>query len=82
MSFTVPEISPLVPCPLTSAAKVTERFRRPDYGHLLIEVTVDDPTAYTRRWTVTIEQAIVVDTEMLDANCLENEKDVPHLQAR
>jgi hypothetical protein len=65
--------------PLTSAAKVTERFRRPDFGHLLIEITVDDPKAYTRRWTVTIEQAVVLDTDMLDANCWENEKDVPHL---
>jgi hypothetical protein len=65
--------------PLTSAAKVVERFRRPDYGHLQIQITVDDPKAYTRPWTVTIEQLIVLDTEMLDAVCWENEKDVPHL---
>jgi hypothetical protein len=65
--------------PLTSAAKVTERFRRPDFGHLQIEITVNDPKAYTRPWTVIIEQAAVLDTEMLDANCWENEKDVPHL---
>jgi hypothetical protein len=65
--------------PLTSAAKVVERFHRPDYGHLKIEITVDDPKAYTRPWTVNIEQSIVLDTEMLDANCWENEKDVPHL---
>lgn len=64
---------------LTSAAKVTERFQRPDYGRLRIEITVDDPKAYTRPWTVTLEQAIVLDTEMLDAACWENEKDVPHL---
>lgn len=68
--------------PLTSAAKVVERFRRPDYGHLRIEITVDDPKAYTRPWTVTLDQSIVVDTEMLDAVCWENEKDVPHLQGR
>jgi hypothetical protein len=67
---------------LTSAAKVTERFRRPDYGHLFIELTVDDPKAYTRPWTVTLEQVIVLDTEMLDAVCWENEKDVPHLLAK
>ncbi|OFW03470.1 MAG: hypothetical protein A3I61_16900 [Acidobacteria bacterium RIFCSPLOWO2_02_FULL_68_18] len=68
--------------PLTSAATVTERFRRPDFGHLWIEITVADPKAYTRTWTVTLEQAIVVDTEMLDANCWENEKDVPRLLGR
>jgi hypothetical protein len=65
--------------PLTNAAKVIERFRRPDYGHLTIEVTVDDPKAYTRPWTTTIRLLAVPDTEMLDAQCLENEKDVPHL---
>ena len=65
--------------PLTEAANVTERFRRPDYGHLQIEITVDDPKAYTRPWTVNVELALVPDTEMLDAQCLENEKDVPHL---
>jgi hypothetical protein len=65
--------------PLTSAARVVERFRRPDYSHLRIEITVDDLKAYTRPWTVNIEQSIVLDTEMLDAVCWENEKDVPHL---
>jgi hypothetical protein len=66
--------------PLTSAATVTERFRRPNFGTLEIAITVDDPKAYTRPWTVTVEQAIVVDTDLLDAMCLENEKDVPHLR--
>ena len=65
--------------PLTDAAKVTERFRRSDCGHLQIEITVNDPKAYTRPWTVNVELALVPDTEMLDAQCLENEKDVPHL---
>jgi hypothetical protein len=68
--------------PLTNAAKVTERFRRPDFGHLQIDITVDDRKAYTRPWTVTVDLAVVLDTEMLDSNCLENEKDVPHLLAR
>jgi hypothetical protein len=68
--------------PLTSAARVVERFHRPDYGHLRIEITVDDLKAYTRPWTVNIEQSIVLDTEMLDAVCWENEKDVPHLLGR
>jgi hypothetical protein len=66
--------------PLTNAAKVTERFRRPDYGHLNIQVTVDDPRGYTRPWTVDISLAAVMDTDLLDAQCLENEKDLPRLQ--
>lgn len=64
--------------PLTDAGKLTERFRRPDFGHLEIEVTVDDPKAYTKAWTVTLKQRIVVDTELLDYVCAENEKDTRH----
>jgi len=60
--------------PLTSAAKVRERMTRPDFGHLNIEVTVDDPKAYTRPWTVTLRQQIIADTEIIDEFCLENER--------
>jgi len=65
--------------PLTSAAKVTERFRRPDFGHLQIEVTVNDPKAYTRPWTVTLAQDLAVDTELLDYHCTDNEKSAARL---
>ena len=65
--------------PLTESAKVTERFRRPSFGKMEIEITVDDPKAYTRPWTVKLNQPIVVDTELLDYICLENERDVSHL---
>jgi hypothetical protein len=64
--------------PLTSAAKVTERFRRPNFGKLEIEITVDDPKAYTAPWTVKLNQPIVLNTELLDYICAENEKDSPH----
>jgi hypothetical protein len=60
--------------PLTSAGKVRERITRPDFGHLNIEVTVDDPKAYTRPWTVHLQQQIIADTEIIDEICLENEK--------
>jgi hypothetical protein len=68
--------------PLTEAAKLTERFRRPNYGRLEIELTVDDPKAYTKPWTVTFKQAIVPDTELLDEICLENEKSYQHLPSK
>jgi hypothetical protein len=67
--------------PLTEAAEVTERFRRPDYGHLEIEVTVDDPKAYTKPWTVQLGQSIVLNTDLLEYFC-ENERDIPHLVGR
>jgi hypothetical protein len=59
---------------ITSVGKVQERIRRPDFGHLEIGVTVDDPKAYTKPWTVTLKQQIAVDTELVDEICLENEK--------
>lgn len=68
--------------PLTSAAKVTERFRRPDFGHLEIEVRVDDPKAYTKPWTVKFRQTIVLDTELVDEICAENEKSMQHMPAK
>jgi hypothetical protein len=64
--------------PLTEAAKMTERFRRPSYGYLDIEVTVDDPKAYTRPWTVNLTQRAMVDTEMMEFICNENEKSSLH----
>jgi hypothetical protein len=65
--------------PITSAAKITERFRRLNYGTLEIEVTVDDPKAYTKPWTVKLRQSIVLDADLLEYVCLENEKDVSHM---
>ena len=59
---------------LTEAAKVREEIRRPDFGHLEIKVTVDDSKAYTKPWSVTLRQRIVVDTDLIDEICLENEK--------
>jgi len=68
--------------PLTDAGKITERFRRPDFGHLDIEVTIDDPKAYTKPWTVTVHQHILLDTEIIEFVCQENEQDSPHLTAK
>ncbi|HEY6343707.1 MAG TPA: hypothetical protein VIY49_19615 [Bryobacteraceae bacterium] len=65
--------------PLTSAASMTEKFRRPNYGTLEIELTVNDPKAYTRPWTIPLKQSLALNTELLDYICLENEKDETHL---
>ena len=59
--------------PLTEAAKVIERFRRPTFGRMEIDVTVEDSKAYTRPWTVRVNQQIMVDQEILEFVCLENQ---------
>jgi hypothetical protein len=64
--------------PHTDAMQVTERFTRRDFGHLEIEITIDDPKAYTRPWTVNARFDLMPDTELIENIC-ENEKDTPHL---
>jgi hypothetical protein len=60
--------------PMGSAATMTERIRRPNFGTLEIELTVDDPKTYTRPWTVSMTQTLALDLELIDEFCLENEK--------
>jgi hypothetical protein len=68
--------------PMTDAAKITERFRRPNFGRLEIELTVDDPKAYTKPWTINLKMKIVLDTELIDEVCLEGERSLEHLTAK
>ena len=65
---------------ITESAKLHERIRRPDFGHLEIEVTVDDPKAYTKPWSVSLRQQFAADTELVDEICAENEKFSQHLK--
>ena len=67
--------------PLTSAATVTERFHRPTFGRLEIEAIVSDPKSYTRPWTMKIVDKLVLDTELMDEVCLENEQSAKHMGA-
>jgi hypothetical protein len=62
--------------PVTESALVTERLRRINVGIMQVEIEVNDPKAYTRPWSVTIEMAVQVDTTMLEEICLDDEQDV------
>ena len=63
--------------PQTESARVIERFTRRDFGHLDLEVTIDDPNAYSKKWTVKMPVALLADTELIETVC-ENEKDQQH----
>jgi hypothetical protein len=65
---------------VTEAAKTIEKIRRPNYGTLEIELTIDDPKAYTAPWTVKMTEPLVLDSELLDYYCLENERDSVHMR--
>jgi hypothetical protein len=66
--------------PHSDELRIVERFRRPDFGHMQVEVTINDPKTYTKPWTVTIPWNFVADTELLDWVC-ENNKDPEHIRA-
>ena len=59
--------------PHSEALRVTERFRRPDFGHMEIEFTFDDPKAFTKPWSVTTQFNLQPDTDLLEFHC-DNEK--------
>lgn len=67
--------------PMSEAARMTERVRRPNFGTLELEITVDDPKTYTRPWSVKMVQGIELDTELIDEICLENEKSYERMLA-
>jgi len=64
--------------PHTGALHVTERFRRRDFGHMDLLLTIDDPKAYTRPWSANMKLDLLADTELIEFIC-ENERDAVHL---
>ena len=62
--------------PMTSAGKITERWRRPYFGLLQMDITIDDPKAYTKRFTVRVNQRLMGDTELMEFVC--EERDAIH----
>jgi len=60
--------------PHSNQVKFTERFRRPTYGKLEIDLTIDDPKAYTKPFTVRINQQLMADDELIEFICNENQQ--------
>ena len=68
--------------PHSESLKVIERYRRPDYGHLLLDITLEDEKAYTRPWTVTQELRLDPTGDLIEYVCNENERDAKHIVGR
>ena len=64
--------------PQTESLRITERFRRRDFGHMDFEMTLDDPKVFTRPITMKRERLLAADTELLEDVC-ENERDSSHM---
>jgi hypothetical protein len=69
----------IIGSPLTDQAKITERLRRPNFGTLQIDVTIDDPKAYTKPFTVRFNQRVSLNQELIEFICNENEQSAAHL---
>ena len=65
--------------PRSEAMRMTERFRRRDYGHIDVQVTIDDSTMYSKPFTIRFSQTLTPDTDILESVCAENERDAKHL---
>jgi hypothetical protein len=66
--------------PQTETLKLTERYRRPDFGHLETQVTFDDPKTFNKTFSLKITKTLEPDTVLLEDVC-ENERDRGHLQS-
>jgi hypothetical protein len=64
--------------PHTEGLRMTERYRRPDFGHIDVQITLDDAKAYTKPWTVAVTMDLKTDLEMLEYTC-DNERDRAHM---
>ena len=65
--------------PADRARSHDERFRRPNFGTIEIEQTIDDPKAYTRPFTTRLRWQLMPDTEIMEMICLENNQSIHHL---
>ncbi len=65
--------------PGTESLRITERFSRPKIGHMDIAVTIEDPKAYTKPWTVNLTWRLLPDAELIESICEENNRDPAHM---
>lgn len=64
--------------PLTGTGKMTERMRRLNYGTLETEITIEDPKSYTKPFTVRVQHRVMLDEDLIEFICNENEKSSQH----
>lgn len=63
----------------SEALRVQERYRRRDFGHMEMQVTIDDPKTFTKPFTFKVNQLLIPDSDILETVCTENEQDRAHL---
>jgi len=66
--------------PLTTTGKMTERMRRPNYGTFQTDITIEDPKSYTKPFTVRVNHRVMLNTDLIEFICQENEKSSQHFE--
>jgi len=66
----------------SDALHLTERFHRLDFGHMEEQITIDDPKTFTKPFTIKLKQHLLADTDLLESFCVENEKDMIHINGK
>ena len=67
---------------LAKLRETIEKYRRLDFGHMELQMTIDDPKTYTKPWTVTAIKELRLEDDVLEYVCLENERDSSHIIRR
>ena len=65
--------------PVTEKSRITERYQRPDFGHLKVEITVEDPQTFAKPWTFNLDAQLRPDTELLEYVCEKNDDILRHM---
>ena len=68
--------------PRSESVRLTESFRRRDFGHLESQITIDDPKTYTTPVTIRVNFRLLPDTELIESFCTEDERDLAHLPGK
>jgi hypothetical protein len=68
--------------PRSESLRLTETYRRRDFGHLEVQITIDDPKTYTKPVTIRVNHRLLPDTELIESFCTEDEKDLVHFPAK
>ena len=55
--------------PRTEQFHMTERYRRPDFDHLEVHVTFEDPGVFTRPWSQTMTWNLLPNEELMEYVC-------------
>lgn len=66
----------------SNAMHVTERFRRPDFGHMETQIIINDPKTFTKPVTIKVNQRLLPDTDVIESFCTEGEKDLAHIPGK